>query len=272
MLVFNCLSYTVVQYGLFLLALLFLSLMIYTIVKKISRIAGKVFFVIVISGFLYGALCEYPRFDFFGLVRNGVATEEKLIALTFDDGPSAKYTPIILNELNKNKSHATFFVTGENAEKHPEIIKEIVRNGNELGNHTYSHSFMFKDLSKLRREEIIKADDVVYKITGEHMKYFRAPYEYRDVRLIKLLRRMGYIYISHNESTLDAMGASSERITDQVLKKLKPGKIFLMHDARGNREETVKALKVLLPRLRKMGYRAVTIDELIQAKKLQYIN
>ena len=83
---------------------------------------------------------------------------------------------------------------------------------------------------------------------------------------------MGYIYISHNESTLDAMGASSERITDQVLKKLKPGKIFLMHDARGNREETVKALKVLLPRLRKMGYRAVTIDELIQAKKLQYIN
>lgn len=272
MLLFNCLNYTVVQYGLFLLALLLLSLLVYTAVKKISRLAGKVFLVIVISGFIYGGLCEYPRFDFFGLVRNGVATEEKLIALTFDDGPSTKYTPMILKELKKNNAHATFFVTGENAEKNPEILKEILRNGNELGNHTYSHAFMFKEMSKMRKEEILKADEAVYRITGRHMKYFRAPYEYRDVRLIKLLRKLGYTYISHNESSLDAMGASSERITNQVLNKLNPGKIYLMHDARGNREETVKALKVLLPRLREMGYRSVTIEELIASKKLQNIH
>ncbi|MFA6450475.1 MAG: polysaccharide deacetylase family protein [bacterium] len=269
MLLLRSLSFTVPQYGFFMLFLLAVGFVIYFQVKKRNEKAGRIVLVILITGFLYGAMCEAPQFNFFGMVQNRVKTKENLIALTFDDGPSAKYTPRILDILKENGMRATFFVTGEMAEKHPGIIRRILREGHELGNHTYSHPFMFRDLSALRKEEIQKTDEAVFKITGRHMKYFRAPYEYRDVRLVKLLRRMNYSYISHNESSLDAMGANSKRIEFQIMRQLRPGLIILMHDARGDREPTVEALRNVLPMLREKGYRSVTIGELIAAKTVK---
>jgi peptidoglycan-N-acetylglucosamine deacetylase len=266
MLILKSLTFTVPQYGFFMLFLLAIGLAIYFQVKKKSKNAGKALLVFVIAGFIYGGICEAPQYNFFGMVQNRVKTKEQLIALTFDDGPSAKYTPRILDILKENGMNATFFITGEKAEIYPNIIRRILREGNDLGNHTYSHPFLFKERSVLRKEEILKTDEAVFRITGQHMKYFRAPYEYRDVRLVKLLRRMNYVYISHNESSLDAMGANSKKIQSQIMKNLHPGVIILMHDARGNREETVKALAIVLPELRAKGYRSVTIGELIAAK------
>jgi len=262
MLVFRCLSFTVVQYGLIVLGVFTAAMLIGGIIKRRNRTAGIAVMVIVSALFVYFATLEMPAFDFFGLVTNRVRTREHLVALTFDDGPSAKYTPRILDILKQNDAHATFFVTGRNAELNPRIIRRILAEGNQLGNHTYSHAFLLRKRSKARKEEILKTDEAVFRITGEHMKYFRSPYEYRDVRLVKLLRKLDYEYISHDGSSLDAMGANSKKIVSQILKESHPGAIILLHDARGNREPTVEALRIALPMLRKKGFRPVTIDEL----------
>ncbi len=258
----KCLSFTIVQYAMLVMGVFMAALLIGVGIKRLNRTAGISVMIIVSLLFVYFAILETPAFDFFGQVTNKVRTQEHLVALTFDDGPSAKYTPRILDILKHNGAHATFFVTGENAERNPRIIRRIVAEGHQLGNHTYSHAFFFRKMTNSRKKEILKTDDIIFRITGEHMKYFRAPYEYRDVRLVELLKKLNYEYISHDVSSLDAMGAGSKKIVSQILKESHSGAIILLHDARGNREPTVEALETALPLLREKGFRTVTIDEL----------
>jgi peptidoglycan-N-acetylglucosamine deacetylase len=211
----------------------------------------------------YGHLLIISGFDFFGLVRRNVKTSRRAVAFTFDDGPSLKYTTRILDILKENGAHATFFVTGRNAARNPELIMRMIREENQIGNHTYNHYFLFTKSGNVREDEIMKTHELIKNIAGTDMKYFRAPYEYRDLRLIFLLRGLNYKYISHDTGTLDGSGAASKKIVGRILRGLHPGAIISMHDARGHRTPTVEALKAVMPAVRARGCSAVTLDELL---------
>jgi peptidoglycan-N-acetylglucosamine deacetylase len=215
---------------------------------------------------LYAYTLVHPILDVFGRSLNRVQTGERLVALTFDDGPSVKYTTPILDLLKQNGAHATFFVLGVNAERNPNLIRRMIRDGNTVGNHTYHHCFLFSKSAGFRKNEIMGTHNLIKSIAGIGMKYYRSPYEYRDFRLLGLLKKLNYTYIGHNIGTHDVTGSTPEQIASNIMKGLHPGAIVLLHDDRGNRERTVRALEIVLPKLGAKGYRAVSIDELVGYK------
>ena len=138
-------------------------------------------------------------FLFSGLKTKGSAavfrkgeTEEKKIALTFDDGPSKRNTREILDILEQFNIHATFFVIGENAAKDPERVKSIFDAGHELGNHTYTHAYISKIGEDEVRREIEKTEQVLMEITGQKPRVFRPPGGYYNDASLEIVESMGY--------------------------------------------------------------------------------
>ncbi len=194
--------------------------------------------------------------------------DEKIIALTFDDGPHRKYTPEILDILAKYDARATFFVVGENAEKNPNVVLRMNEDGHELAIHTYTHPLRASLPNLL--EEIRRTHETIYGISGYSPTLFR-PVEgrYTD-ELIDAVVKEGYKVVmwSWHMDTLDWKNPGVNKIVDIVLNGMKPGNVVLFHDGGGNREQTVKALKKIMPELEKQGYKFVTISELIELQKV----
>ncbi len=196
-----------------------------------------------------------------------VKTQEKIIALTFDDGPHKKYTPEILDLLAKYDAKATFFVVGQNAEKNPEVVLRMYEEGHEIANHTYTHPLKTNVPNLIK--EIKQTHDTIYSISGYSPILFR-PVEgqYTDA-MIDAIVKEGYKVVmwSWHLDTLDWKSPGVNQIVDTVLEGVKEGNVVLFHDGGGNREQTVKALKKILPALEKQGYKFVTIPELLEAQK-----
>ena len=196
-----------------------------------------------------------------------VKTQEKIIALTFDDGPHKKYTPEILDLLAKYDAKATFFVVGQNAEKNPEVVLRMYEEGHEIANHTYTHPLKTNVPNLIK--EIKQTHDTIYSISGYSPILFR-PVEgqYTDA-MIDAIVKEGYKVVmwSWHRDTLDWKSPGVNQIVDTVLEGVKEGNVVLFHDGGGNREQTVKALKKILPALEKQGYKFVTIPELLEAQK-----
>ncbi len=193
--------------------------------------------------------------------------DEKIIALTFDDGPHRKYTPEILDVLAKYDARATFFIVGEHAEKNPNIVLRMNEAGHELANHTYTHPLRSSVPNLLK--EIKRTNETIYSISGFTPTLFR-PVEgqYTDA-LIDAVVKEGYKVVmwSWHMDTLDWKNPGVNKIVDIVLKGMKPGNVVLFHDGGGNREQTVEALKKILPELEKQGYKFVTISELLEIQR-----
>lgn len=187
--------------------------------------------------------------------------DKPMIALTFDDGPS-KYTPEILETLKNNNSSATFFVLGQEADKYKDTVKLIIKDGSEVGNHTYNH----KNLTKLSYEEIsnqiIKTEDSIYGSSGYISSLVRPPYGASDADLNKSISRP---IIKWSVDTKDWQSRNAQKVTGHVLNTVKDGDIVLMHDIY---ESTAEASKTLIPKLVEMGYQLVTISELAECRGL----
>ncbi|WP_285397992.1 polysaccharide deacetylase family protein [Lysinibacillus sp. fls2-241-R2A-57] len=196
-----------------------------------------------------------------------IKTDEKVIALTFDDGPHKKYTPDILDILSKYNAKATFFIVGENAEKNPELALRVYEEGHELAIHTYTHPLR-TNVSKLMKE-IKQSHATIFGITGYSPVLFRpVKGQYTDA-MIDAIVKEGYKVVmwSWHLDTFDWKNPGEKRIVNTVLKGAKPGSVVLFHDGGGNREQTVRALKIILPELEKQGYKFVTISELLDIQK-----
>jgi len=196
-----------------------------------------------------------------------IKTDEKVIALTFDDGPHKKYTPDILDILSKYNAKATFFIVGENAEKNPELALRVYEEGHELAIHTYTHPLR-TNVSKLMKE-IKQSHATIFGITGYSPVLFRpVKGQYTDA-MIDAIVKEGYKVVmwSWHLDTFDWKNPGEKRIVNTVLKGAKPGSVVLFHDGGGNREQTVRALKKILPELEKQGYKFVTISELLDIQK-----
>ncbi|WP_226582763.1 polysaccharide deacetylase family protein [Halobacillus litoralis] len=195
-----------------------------------------------------------------------VPTHSKYMAITFDDGPSIKYTPEILKILEEYDARATFFVVGTRVQQNPELIRAMVESGHELANHTFHHP----NFTGITKEEIIKEIDftseVIEDITGVPPKLFRPPGGvYNDI-IVDTANEEGYMVVmwSWHQDTKDWQSPGVPKIVNTVLSNAKNGDIILFHDFGGNRSQTVKALKQILPELIEEGYQFVTVSELIQ--------
>ena len=193
-----------------------------------------------------------------------IQTNEKVVALTFDDGPHPKYTGQILDLLNQYGAKATFFLVGEHAEKNPQVVYRMYGDGHEIANHTYTHPFT-KSVPKIMKE-IKQTNDTLFSITGYSPNLFR-PVEgqYTD-QLVDEVVKEGYKIVmwSWHQDTEDWKDPGVNKIVNKVLNGIEEGNIVLFHDGGGNREQTVKALEIILPELKKQGYKFITVTEMLK--------
>lgn len=198
-----------------------------------------------------------------GRVFAGCPSAGKYIALSFDDGPDAKYTPQILDILKKYDIKATFFVIGSNAEKQSGLLIREIAEGHEIGIHTYSHKKMSVLGVDALKDEISRTAEII-KDAGYTPSLFRAPGGEIWFDGIDLANSMGYTVAlwSWRMDTRDWAGESAENISSVVLNNLRGGDIALMHDYNYATGHTTEALEIIIPRLLAKGYRFVTVSEL----------
>ena len=191
--------------------------------------------------------------------------KEKIIALTFDDGPSI-YTPAILKILDKYNVKATFFVIGKHIEKHPEYLREIALKGHLIGNHTYSHlNLKNRPISQLS-SEINKTALLISRLTGKECYWFRPPMGLYDYNLISFVKNQNYQVSFWTIDSLDWKIQNPQVICERVLKDLKPGDVILLHDGGGPREGTVQATEMIIRAALKKGFTFVTLADFSRIK------
>ena len=181
------------------------------------------------------------------------------IALTFDDGPSEPYTGEILDVLKANHIHATFFLCGSAAERYPDLVRRIKAEGHEIGNHTYSHPWLYLMNRDKIAGEIDRTQDVLERISGARPRLFRPPYGVRWFSLWPILRERNLTLVLWSMRGYGGSGA--EGIARTALDQLQPGGILLLHDgfeakpaAEVDRSDTVRALPAIIAGARKAGY------------------
>lgn len=196
-------------------------------------------------------------------------TKEKIVALTFDDGPHQTYTPQILDVLAKYHAKATFFVIGEHAEQYPYLIKRQVDEGHEVANHTYHHYYNINSNINNLDKELKQTSDVIHSIVGYQPSLFRPVGGYYNEKIIRTAIKNNYRVImwSWHQDTVDWKRPGVNKIALNVISDTTPGDIVLMHDAGGNRAQTVKALDKILAALQKEGYECVTVSEMLYRTK-----
>ena len=183
--------------------------------------------------------------------------EVKKIAITFDDGPHPSYTAQLLDGLKERGIQATFFVTGEHAELHPDIIERMFNEGHLIGNHTYSHIQLTKNNREKFRDELIKTNEILKEITGEEVQYVRPPYGSWDKSFEKELNMFPVLW------TVDPLDWSSRnvgRITEKIVSKTGENDIILMHDYY---DTSVTAALQAIDELLEEGYTFVTVEEIL---------
>jgi peptidoglycan-N-acetylglucosamine deacetylase len=192
---------------------------------------------------------------------------KKRVALTFDDGPDEVYTPKILDILNEKKIQATFFVIGQQVSEAPEIVKRIMNEGHEIGNHSWSHpNFMELTASELIKE-IKSAETEINSLTGKFTSILRPPYGFVTKSDIQIINDLGYKVIMWSVDTLDWTGLTDAEIISIVNRDLTEGAIILQHSFQSSTSKldgTVKALPVIIDKLINEGYEIVTISKLFE--------
>ena len=231
-----------------------------------------------------------------------IKVNPKLIALTFDDGPEPAVTTTVLQHLknakdtegNSDPVHATFFLIGKSAENNPSWVNTIVADGHEIGSHSYSHNpDIYYDWDGVKtaedyRDELIKAQNIIFGITGKAPVFFRPPYVTTRPNLRIVTEEMGLPRIS-GELLYDWDRSNKwETIRDNALARSKPWGILILHDYEngsppyknedgsgddwvGNGLEMVKAIPSIIEKLREDGYEFVTVGEMMNRKKILYL-
>ena len=229
------------------------------LLKKVKNIGLSILVIVAVSINLFSAV-KNNNINAYYFHRN----QYNKIALTFDDGPHPIYTKKILDLLDRYKIKATFFIIGENARYYKETLREIVKRGHEIGNHTFSHAIIKdKSVSDIM-SEIEECRNTIYDICGENTVLFRPPgglmadVSAEDAELFE-----NYDIILWSIDTMDWAHRESQKIAEYVINNTKSGDIILMHDYIGKDSPTPEALEIIIPSLIEMGYEFVTVGELI---------
>lgn len=203
------------------------------------------------------------------LVFHRVPTSEKVVALTYDDGPDPRFTPKILKILQKSDIKATFFMVGKMMEKNPEIVKQVVKEGHVIGNHTYTHPHDIElDSEPQIANELGKCENVIEKLANKHAWLFRPPRGLINGSVLTIAAKGGYDTVLWTVCADHHDAPTPELMAKRVFDRVEPGAIILLHDGSyGIRWKDVKATELIIQGLKKQGYRFVTIPELIEIGK-----
>ena len=244
--------------------------------KKIRR----VMIILIISALVLvlGTAVFTIFFDEAVMVRKGaiyhINAVNKVVALTFDDGPSPVWTPKILDELKKAHIKATFFMLGEHAEKYPWIARRVAGEGHDIGNHTYDHHVLLYYTRDELFKEINKTERIIEKTTAIKTEYFRPPKAWLTAEEKKEIKEMGYKIILWSLNSKDWVTFDDKYMVKYIVKNIRPGDIILFHDSGGvftveggDRHETVKTIPRLVEKLREKGFKFVTISELLNNER-----
>ncbi|HKS26064.1 MAG TPA: glycosyltransferase [Thermoanaerobaculia bacterium] len=213
--------------------------------------------------------------------------KEKAVALTIDDGPSNSYTPAILDDLKAANVKATFFLIGQNAERYPNLVRRIWREGHEIGNHSFTHPNIGTVRPQRAELELNATQRVFQSIIHRSTLLFRPPYNAdaeptaeAEVKPIELASRLNYITVLEfidpqdwNTVEHEADGTTRHRTAEDMLKQTldqletEKGSCILLHDSGGDRSETVRLIPMLIAELQKRGYRFVTVSQLINSSR-----
>ncbi|MCP2731246.1 polysaccharide deacetylase family protein [Limnofasciculus baicalensis] len=189
--------------------------------------------------------------------------EDKVIALTFDDGPWPRTTEQVLDILKKNNMISTFFWIGENVQNYPKIAQKVVTDGHVIGNHTWHHWYHKMDRATVTKE-IERTADIIFEKTGVKTSLFRPPGGVLNNGLVDYAQKKKDTIVMWSDDAIDYRPLSANQLVRNVLRKAEPGAIVLMHDGGGNRSQTVKALPEIIEQLTQLGYRFVTVPELLE--------
>src|SRR5216117_698621 len=210
-----------------------------------------------------------PRSSAFGKTYWHAATHQKVVALTFDDGPNEPYTSQVLDILEREHVRATFFLIGENVRKYPAAAARIVREGHVVGNHSEHHPLRFAlEPVEQIRAEVSAAEETIHADTALFPRLFRPPQGLRSPWLMRVLKSDSLITVTWDDAPGDWDPISRETVARRAVLHARPGSIILLHDGLNlshdiDRSPTVRALPEIIERLRSRGYRFVTVPELL---------
>ena len=199
---------------------------------------------------------------YLSIKKKDISMDDKVVALTFDDGPS-QYTDKILKLLKKYDACATFFVVGNKVNFYDDTLREMLKQGSEIGNHSYSHKLLTRLSEKEFKEDLNKTQEIIKKLTGFTPKVFRPTYGgYTN----KIKKNTDLSFVLWDVDSRDWSVKKKDKILKNVLPNVKSGSIVLMHD---NHEYSLKALEPMIKELKAKGYKFVTVSELLELKNLR---
>ncbi|HMG05627.1 MAG TPA: glycosyltransferase [Chthoniobacterales bacterium] len=219
------------------------------------------------DGYLTATYSKFPQFP--TLYHQGAGAPHQ-VALTFDDGPDPEWTPQILDILKAAGVKAAFFLVGANAEQYPGLVRRIVAEGHEIGNHTYYHPNLAECWPEHIRLELNATQLLLETITGRATTLFRPPYaadtspsKVSELTPLNLAQELGYLVVLENIDPQDWAQPGADIIVQRVKQQRRDGSIILLHDAGGDREQTVEALPRILDYLKTRGDSIVSLSTLL---------
>lgn len=241
-----------------------------------KRSISLLIIILIVLGFSMGVFTVF--FDQAVIVRKGTVyrlnTNEKVVALTFDDGPSPVWTPKILDELKRADVKATFFMLGKHVADYPQIAKRVAQEGHEIENHGYTHRVLIYYKMDELESEIKDTEKIIKEVTGQTTRFFRPPKAWLTHKEKQKIKEMGYEVVLWFLNSKDWVTFHDKHIRRYILTHIRPGDIILFHDSGGaftseggSRRQTVKTIFRLTEQLRQRGYRFVTINELLKMRE-----
>ena len=214
-----------------------------------------------------GAAPFFPGFGFFLPVISRGGSNKKAVALTFDDGPDSLVTPQVLQLLLKHQVKASFFVTGQKAAEHPQLIKEILLHGHTIGNHSYIHDnlLMFRRIKTIAAE--IKSAQNVLSDFGIVPLAFRPPVGITGPRLRPALLNSGLVIVNFSCRACDGGNRWIKNISKKILRRIRPGDIVVLHDVRPSEQFDLaywlKEMDLLVSGIKEKGLAVLPLAEII---------